>query len=99
MIKMATESYNEKDENGIVLSGWLTKFRRGVVASKLEPRYFVINRKLGTLCYYLTDEKDAALKKRDALKISRPSGADYKPKGDAFAETASILDKKFFGKR
>jgi hypothetical protein len=45
------------------------------------------------------DEKDAALKKRDALKINRPSGADYKPKGDASAETASILDKKFFGKR
>lgn len=45
------------------------------------------------------DEKDAALKKRDGIKINRPSGADYKPKGDALAETASILDKKFFGKR
>jgi len=44
-------------------------------------------------------KKRDALAKRSKLHISRPSGADIKPKTDALADAADALDVKYFGKK
>jgi len=44
-------------------------------------------------------KKRDALAKRSKLHISRPSGADIKPKTDALADAADALDTKYFGKK